>query len=100
MSSRRSASAGTRSGTTVRRWNRSSRNGPRAISRSRSRAVEETTRTSTFTWSVPPTRWKRLVDEHAQDLVLRLARHVGDLVEVERAAVRLLERADLARRRR
>ncbi len=38
-----------------------------------------------------------LVDEHAQDLALRLARHVGDFVEIERAAMRLLERADLAR---
>ena len=38
MSSRRSASAGTRIGTTASRWNRSSRNVPSAISRSRSRA--------------------------------------------------------------
>ncbi len=37
-----------------------------------------------------------LVDEDAQDLVLRLARHVADFVEVERAAVGLLQRADLA----
>ena len=37
-----------------------------------------------------------LVDEHAQDAVLGLARHVGDLVDVERAAMRLLERADAA----
>ena len=36
-----------------------------------------------------------LIDQHAQDLRLRLARHVGDFVEIERAAVRLLERADL-----
>ncbi len=97
MSSRRSASAGTRIGTTARRWNRSSRNVPSAISRSRSRPVEEMMRTSTLTRVAPPTRWKRLVDEHAQDLVLRLARHVADFVEIERAAVRLLERADLAR---
>ena len=38
-----------------------------------------------------------LLDEHAQHLALRLERHVGDLVDVERAAVRFLERADLAR---
>ena len=38
-------------------------------------------RTSTWTLLVPPTRWKRLVDQHAQDLALRLARHVGDFVE-------------------
>ena len=37
-----------------------------------------------------------LVDQHAQDLVLRLARHVGDFVDEQRAAMRLLERADLA----
>src|SRR5712692_1135737 len=37
-----------------------------------------------------------LVDQHAQDLVLRLARHVADLVDEKRAAMRLLERADLA----
>ena len=37
-----------------------------------------------------------LLDQHAQDLVLGLARHVGDLVDEQRAAMRLLERADLA----
>ncbi len=36
-----------------------------------------------------------LVDQDAQDLALRLPRHVRDLVEVERAAMRFLERADL-----
>jgi hypothetical protein len=39
---------------------------------------------------------KGLVDQDAQDLVLRLARHVGDLVDEQRAAMRLFERADLA----
>ncbi len=38
-----------------------------------------------------------LLDEDAQHLALRLERHVGHLVDVERASVRLLERADLAR---
>src|SRR5690606_1503683 len=38
-----------------------------------------------------------LVDQHPQNLVLRLARHVGDLVDEQTAAMRLLERADLAR---
>ena len=38
-----------------------------------------------------------LVDKDAQDLGLRLARHVGDLVEIERSAVRFLERADPTR---
>ena len=55
-------------------------------------------RTSTCTRADPPTRWKVLVDQHAQDLRLRLARHVGDFVEIERAAVGLLERADPAGR--
>ena len=37
-----------------------------------------------------------LVDENAQDLALRLPRHVGDLVDEQRAEMGLLERADLA----
>src|SRR5690606_30113928 len=37
-----------------------------------------------------------LVDEDAQDLALRLARQIGYLVEVEDAAMRFLQRADLA----
>ena len=37
-----------------------------------------------------------LIDQHAQDLALGLARHVGDLVDEQRAAMGLLERADLA----
>ena len=41
-----------------------------------------------------------LVDQHPQDLVLGLARHVGDFVDEQRAAVRLFERADLALLRR
>ena len=40
-----------------------------------------------------------LVDQDAQNLVLRLARHVGDLVDEQRAAMRLFERTDLAARR-
>ena len=40
-----------------------------------------------------------LIDQHAQDLVLRLARHVGDFVDEQRAAMRLLQGADLARPR-
>ena len=38
-----------------------------------------------------------LLDEHAQDLALRLHRHVGDFVDIERSGMRLFERADLAR---
>ncbi len=40
-----------------------------------------------------------LLDENPEHLALGLDRHVGDLVDVERAAVRFLERADLARAR-
>ena len=58
MSSRRSDEAGTRIGTTLSRWNRSSRKRPSAISAARSRAVDEMMRTSTWTRVVPPTRWK------------------------------------------
>ena len=55
MSSRRSESPGTFTGTTFSRWNRSSRNRPAAISSRKSREVEETTRTSTCTSLSPPT---------------------------------------------
>ena len=37
-----------------------------------------------------------LIDQHAQDLVLRLARQVGDVVDEQRAAMRLFQRAGLA----
>ena len=37
-----------------------------------------------------------LIDEHTQDLVLRLARKVGNVVDKQRAAMRLFERARLA----
>ena len=37
-----------------------------------------------------------LVDKDAQDLALRFLRHVGDFVEIERAAVGFLQRANLA----
>ena len=59
MSLRRSRRDGTRIGTTFRRWNRSSRNRPSAISVFRSREVDVTTRTSTCTSCSPPTRRKR-----------------------------------------
>ena len=38
-----------------------------------------------------------LVDQHAQNLVLGLARHVGDFVDEQRAAMGLFQRAGLAR---
>ena len=54
-------------------------------------------RTSTATFWPAADALEVLLDQHAQDLALRLQRHVGDLVDVERAAVRFLESADLAR---
>ena len=39
---------------------------------------------------------ERLLDQDPQDLVLGLARHVGDLVDEQRAAMRLLESTDFA----
>ncbi len=40
-----------------------------------------------------------LIDQDAQNLVLRFARHIGNLVDKQGAAVRFLERADFATRR-
>src|SRR6202453_339792 len=37
---------------------------------------------------------ERLIDQHPQDLVLSLARHIGDFVDEQRAAMGLFERAD------
>ncbi len=96
MSSRRSASDGTRIGTTASRWNRSSRSVPSSIAAARSRAEEEMMRTSTWTSRRAADALEGLVDEHAQDLGLRVLGHVGDFVEEQRAAMGLLERADLA----
>ena len=97
MSSRRSASEGTRIGTTERRWNRSSRKRPVgdrlgevAAGRGDDAHVDMNARRAADALEI-------LVDQHAQDLGLRLQRHVGDFVEIERAAVRLLERADAPR---
>ena len=81
ISSRRSASGGTRTGTTASRWKRSSRKRPSAIAAARSRALEEMMRTSTSRGSMPPTRVEILIDQHAQDLALRFPRHIGDLVD-------------------
>ena len=58
MSSRRSSRLGTAIGTTLRRWNNSSRNAPRSISCVKSFAVAEITRISTFCAAVPSTRVK------------------------------------------
>ena len=51
-------------------------------------------RTSTWTRDGAADALKILIDQNAQDFGLRLARHVGDLVEIERAAMGLFERAD------
>ena len=53
-------------------------------------------RTSTLTRLVAPDPLELLVDQHAQDLVLRFARHVGDFIEVKDTAMRLFQRADFA----
>ena len=56
------------------------------------------TRTSTSTRLDAADPLEGLLLQHAHDLALGLERHVGDLVEEQRAAVRPLEDADLARR--
>ncbi len=97
MSSRRSARAGTRTGTTFRRWNRSSRKRPSAISVAQvagGRGDHAHVDLHVGVAADPP---EALLDQHAQDAALGLARHVGDLVEEEGAAVGLFEDADLAR---
>ena len=38
-----------------------------------------------------------LIDQHPQDLGLGVARHVGDFVDIERAAMRLFERPGFPR---
>ena len=95
MSSRRSRSGGTRIGMTLRRKYRSSRNVPFSISgfeilvRRRDDADVHLDR---------PRRPEPLdlpFLQHAQDLGLRLRAHVADFVEEDRAAVGLLELADL-----
>ena len=56
-------------------------------------------RTSTCSDCVPPTRSNRVLLERAQNLRLQRQRQVADLVEKQRAAVRQLELAGLARHR-
>ena len=97
MSSRRSDSEGTRTGTTDSRWNKSSRNMPSAISaRQVARGGGDHAHIDMDAGRAFDTR-KILVDQHAQDFRLGVARHVGDLVDVERAAVGFLQRAGFAR---
>ena len=88
----------TRIGTTDRRWNRSSRNNPSVIELRRGRAlVEDRMRTSTCTgFDVPPTRRETLIDQHAQDLRLRLGLGISATLVDDRAC----RRAPLRARRR
>ena len=66
-----------------------------------SRLVAAMTRTSVSITAVDPTRLTAVALEHAQQLDLQVERHLGDLVEEQRAAVRALEEAVvLAHRRR
>ena len=53
-------------------------------------------RTSTLTLVVPPGPLERLIDQHPQNLVLGLARHVADFVDEQRAAMGFFQRAGLA----
>ena len=76
---------GTRSGTTDRRWNRSARNTPSSICASRSRARGDDADIDRR--AACRRRAGILLDQDAQQLVLRLARHAGDLGEIERAAM-------------
>ena len=55
------------------------------------------TRASTWTRCVAADAGEGLIDQHAQDLALRLQRHVRHFVEIERAVVCEFEQADLAR---
>ena len=101
ISSRRSNSEGTRIVATARRWNRSSRRVPSSDRRSE---IARRRRNDPHV-HLDPLRaadaQESLVDQHAQDFGLGVLRHVGDFVEKQRAAMRLLERADsMAARRR
>ena len=97
ISSRRSASEGTRTGTTERRWNRSSRKPPSAMARGKIARGRGNHPHIDMDAGGPVHTRKILVDQHAQDFRLGVARHVGHFVDIERAAMRLLERAGFAR---
>ena len=93
MSSRRSRSGGTAMRTTSSRYSRSSRNRPAATSCRRSRLVADTMRTSTRREDVLTDAPQLALLNDAQHLGLRARRQLADLVEQQRAAVRLLEHA-------
>ncbi len=97
MSSRRSDRPGTRTGTTFRRWNRSSRKRPAAISsRSSLRGGRDHPHVDLHV-VVAAHPAEALLDQHPQDAALGLARHVGHFVEKQGAAVGAFEHPDLAR---
>ena len=55
--------------------------------------MEETTRTSTFTFLAAAHALECLVHQNAQNLALGFQRHVGEFVDVERSAMGLFEGA-------
>ena len=99
MSSARSRSGGIVIGNTDSRKYRSSRYWRAATAAFRFRLVAATTRTSTCSGAVPPTRSKRFSSSARRILACRAERQVADFVEKQRAAMRQLELAGLARRR-
>ena len=70
---------------------------PSSTSRARSRLVAAIQRTSTSRVRLPPTRSKRALLQHAQELGLQLGLELADLVEEEGAAVGELDAAAPAR---
>ena len=98
MSSARSRSGGIVIGNTDSRKYRSSRYWRAATAAFRLRFVAATTRTSTCSGVGAADALEALLFERAQDLGLQRQRQIADLVEEQRAAVRQLELARLARR--
>ena len=84
-------------GNTDRRKYRSSRNCRAATAAFRSRLVAATTRTSTCSDAVPPTRSNGFSSSARRIFAWSGERQLADLVEKQRAAMRQLETARLAR---
>ena len=95
MSSLRSRSGGSFTTCSLTRAKRSPRNFPSFTNWWRSRCVAQTTRTSTRSGAVAAEREDLARLQDAQELRLRLERHVADLVEEERPAVGELDEARL-----
>jgi len=96
MSPLLSDNGGTRTGTTFKRWYRSSRNRPAAnlpleIPAGRGHDADIDRHVGRATYAL-----KNLIDDHPKDLVLRFERHVADFVDKERAHVRLFEGSDFS----